>query len=119
MNEDMERKWDEAFANPGEAIPVGDIVLCDDCSVDYTNRPDSGGFIFQSKAICPVCAPRWRRLIALYGEQHFIKSVWLNPRPEGRWEHTPSLQMLRRLMEGRMYSLTLDGLDQAMKELGR
>ena len=72
MNEDMERKWDEAFANPGEAIPVGDIVLCDDCSVDYTNRPDSGGFIFQSKAICPVCAPRWRRLIALYGEQHFI-----------------------------------------------
>jgi hypothetical protein len=75
MNEDMERKWDEAFANPGEAIPVGDIVLCDDCSVDYTNRPDSGGFIFQSKAICPVCAPRWRRLIALYGEQHFIKSV--------------------------------------------
>jgi hypothetical protein len=75
MNEDMERKWDEAFANPGEAIPVGDIVLCDDCSVDYTNRPDSGGFIFQSKAICPACAPRWRRLIALYGEQHFIKSV--------------------------------------------
>jgi uncharacterized protein with von Willebrand factor type A (vWA) domain len=51
--------------------------------------------------------------------RHFTKSVWLNPRPEGRWEHTPSLQILRRLMEGRMYSLTLDGLDQAMKELGR
>jgi uncharacterized protein with von Willebrand factor type A (vWA) domain len=51
--------------------------------------------------------------------KHFEKSIWLNPRPEGRWEHTPSLQILRRLMEGRMYPLTLDGLDRAMKELSR
>ena len=69
MNEDLKRAWDAAYENPGEAIPVGDIVVCDDCSVDYTNRLESGGFIFQSKAICPACAPRWRRLIALYGEQ--------------------------------------------------
>jgi uncharacterized protein len=51
--------------------------------------------------------------------RHFAKSVWLNPQREGRWEHTQSLQILRRLMEGRMYPLTLDGLDQAMKELAR
>ena len=74
MNEDLKRAWDAAYENQGEAIPVGDIVVCDDCSVDYTNRPDSGGFIFQSKAICPACAPRWRRLIALYGE-HAISSA--------------------------------------------
>ena len=43
MNEDLKQAWDAAYENQGEAIPVGDIVVCDDCSVDYTNRPDSGG----------------------------------------------------------------------------
>ena len=50
---------------------------------------------------------------------HFERAAWINPRPEGRWEHVASLQILRRLMEGRMYPLTLDGLDAAMRELGR
>jgi hypothetical protein len=79
MSEDMQRKWDAAFANPGEVIPVGETVVCDDCNGDYTNRADSGGFIFQSKAICPTCAPRWRKLIALYGEHSMIRAVC----PEG------------------------------------
>ena len=50
---------------------------------------------------------------------HFTKSVWLNPQPERRWEYTQSLQIVRRLMEGRMYPLSLDGIDLAMKELSR
>jgi len=50
---------------------------------------------------------------------HFTKSVWLNPVPERHWEYTPSLQMLRQVMSNRMYSLTLDGLDNAMRELNR
>jgi hypothetical protein len=79
MSEDMQRKWDAAFANPGEAIPVGETVVCDDCDVDYTNRPDSGGFIFETKAICPACAPGWRKLIEADGEQHFVRAVC----PEG------------------------------------
>ncbi|HWP26117.1 MAG TPA: VWA domain-containing protein [Xanthobacteraceae bacterium] len=45
--------------------------------------------------------------------------VWLNPVPEGEWPHTPSIAMMRQLMAGRMYPLTLDGLDRAMRELGR
>jgi len=45
--------------------------------------------------------------------------VWLNPVPEGEWETTQSIRMLRQLMGGRMYPLTLDGLDRAMRELGR
>jgi uncharacterized protein with von Willebrand factor type A (vWA) domain len=50
---------------------------------------------------------------------HFERAAWINPRPESRWEHVASLQILRRLMEGRMYPLTLDGLDAAMRELRR
>ena len=46
-------------------------------------------------------------------------SVWLNPTPEREWNFTHSIQMMRQLMGGRMYPLTLDGLDRAMRELVR
>ena len=45
--------------------------------------------------------------------------VWLNPVPEREWELTASIEMMRQLIGGRMYPLTLEGLDQAMRELGR
>jgi uncharacterized protein with von Willebrand factor type A (vWA) domain len=45
--------------------------------------------------------------------------VWLNPVPEGEWGYTQSIRMLQQLMGGRMYPLTLEGLDKAMRELVR
>jgi uncharacterized protein len=45
--------------------------------------------------------------------------VWLNPVPEREWDFTESIRMMRRFMGGRMYPLTLEGLDGAMRELGR
>ena len=45
--------------------------------------------------------------------------VWLNPTPERYWEHTASTAMLKRLMGDRMYPLTLQGLERAMRELVR
>jgi len=45
--------------------------------------------------------------------------VWLNPTQQRFWEATPSIQMIRQLVSGRMYSLTLDGIDAAMRELMR
>lgn len=49
----------------------------------------------------------------------FEHTVWLNPAPEAHWGYTQSTQMIRQLMDNRMYSLTLEGLDAAMKELVR
>jgi uncharacterized protein with von Willebrand factor type A (vWA) domain len=46
-------------------------------------------------------------------------AVWLNPVPEQHWSWTPSIKLMGDLMEGRMFPLTLDGLDRAMKELMR
>ena len=45
--------------------------------------------------------------------------VWLNPIPEAHWGWTPSIGMIRGLMGGRMYPLTLEGLDAAICELMR
>ena len=44
-------------------------------------------------------------------------AVWLNPQPARSWSYTPSIEVLSELMEDRMYPLTLEGLDKAMKEL--
>ncbi|MGE0723292.1 MAG: VWA domain-containing protein [Alphaproteobacteria bacterium] len=45
-------------------------------------------------------------------------AVWLNPVPQERWGYLPSIDTIRKLMEGRMYPMTLSGLDAAMSELG-
>jgi uncharacterized protein len=49
----------------------------------------------------------------------YENAVWLNPVPEAHWSWTPSIQVMSDLMEGRMFPLTLDGLDKAMKALMR
>jgi uncharacterized protein with von Willebrand factor type A (vWA) domain len=45
--------------------------------------------------------------------------VWLNPIPEDQWGYTSSIRMMQQLLGGRMYPLTLEGLDRAMRELVR
>jgi uncharacterized protein with von Willebrand factor type A (vWA) domain len=49
----------------------------------------------------------------------YKSSVWLNPVAERDWEHTQSIRMMRQLMGERMYPLTLEGLERAMRELAR
>ena len=46
-------------------------------------------------------------------------TVWLNPTSEDHWQYSTSTQMMKELMGGSMYPLTLDGLDDAMRELTR
>jgi len=50
---------------------------------------------------------------------HFRKTVWLNPVREAHWGYTQSIGLVRQLMGGRMYPLTLGGLAAAAKELSR
>ncbi len=50
---------------------------------------------------------------------HFPKAVWLNPVPQKHWDYTHSIGLLRRLMSHRMYPLTIEGIDRAMRELVR
>jgi uncharacterized protein with von Willebrand factor type A (vWA) domain len=51
--------------------------------------------------------------------QIYENCVWINPIPERHWEYTPSLQIIKQIMGERMYPLTLEGLDHAMRELSR
>jgi uncharacterized protein len=52
------------------------------------------------------------RLLALYPY-----AVWLNPQPEDYWSYIPSIGIVKQLVSDRMFPLTIDGLDRAMKAL--
>ena len=47
------------------------------------------------------------------------RCVWLNPTPERHWSYAASVGMIRQIMDDRMFPLTLDGLDRAMRALTR
>ncbi len=49
----------------------------------------------------------------------FDKVIWLNPEPETSWEFTTSVTWARRLVEEKMYPLTLKGLEEGMRFLAR
>lgn len=51
--------------------------------------------------------------------QVYPKTVWINPLKPNYWEYTQSISMIRDLVDDRMYSLTLGGLEDAMRELVR
>ncbi len=47
----------------------------------------------------------------------YPKFAWLNPQPEAGWRHSQSIALTRELTAGRMYPLTLAGLDEAIDAL--
>ena len=49
----------------------------------------------------------------------YPSAVWLNPTPEQYWNYSASTRMIQELMQDRMYGLTIEGLDEAMKTLTR
>lgn len=52
-------------------------------------------------------------------KEHFSKVVWLNPVSDDQWGWSSSLNTIRDIMEGDMYPLTINGLEDAMRELSR
>jgi len=51
--------------------------------------------------------------------EQFPHAVWLNPTPAAHWRYTHSTLMIEKMMGGRMFPLTLSGLELAMKSLNR
>jgi uncharacterized protein with von Willebrand factor type A (vWA) domain len=51
--------------------------------------------------------------------QQWDKVAWLNPSPERYWNYSASVGMVRELVDERMYPLTLEGLERAMRALAK
>jgi len=52
-------------------------------------------------------------------EETFDHLVWLNPTPKDYWEHSYSIDLVRQLVEDRMFPLTVKGLEEAMTLLAK
>ncbi len=50
---------------------------------------------------------------------HFKKVIWLNPEPQGIWQYRQSVGIVKELLRGKMYPVTLNGLELAMNELSK
>ncbi len=46
-------------------------------------------------------------------------AVWINPVPQQHWGYTHSIDMINEIMGGRMFPMTLAGLDAVTRELSR
>lgn len=49
----------------------------------------------------------------------YPRLIWLNPQDPQAWQYTPSVRITRELLGGRMFPLTIQGLDAAMGQLRR
>ena len=49
----------------------------------------------------------------------YANAIWLNPQPEAVWNYHESIGITRELMGGRMFPLTLEGLERGMRLLSR
>jgi uncharacterized protein with von Willebrand factor type A (vWA) domain len=117
-----ERVWRENRRRWQETTPTWDVlhtyahdykvIFVGDASMSPYEITVAGGSV---EHMNPEPGELWmRRVVNTYPH-----AVWLNPVPERDWNYTASIRMLRTLMEGRMYPLTLEGLDSAMRELVR
>lgn len=49
----------------------------------------------------------------------FPKFAWLNPEPESLWQYRQSIAIIRQIMNNRMFPITIDGLERAMRMLSK
>ena len=106
---DMIPTWDVLHKYPSEykVIVVGDATMSpyeitySGGSVEHWNEEPGGLWI--------------QRFV-----EQYPNFAWLNPVKEGAWDYTGSIQLIRELIgPDRMFEMTLQGLEDAMKELGR
>ena len=100
--------WDVLHTYPSDYK----VIFVGDASMSPYEITHSGGAVEHMNA---EAGALWlKRVTDIYPH-----AVWLNPSPEQYWRYTPSVQLISQLFSGRMYGLTLDGLDAAMRELTR
>ncbi|MCC7082125.1 MAG: VWA domain-containing protein [Burkholderiales bacterium] len=117
-----ERVWKDNRRRFNEKIPTWDVmhkyghdyklVVVGDATMSPYEITYPGGSVEHTN---PEAGAVWlTRMLEVY--EH---AVWINPQPEAHWPYHESIEITRQLMGGRMYGLTIDGLDRAMRALSK
>ncbi|MDH3740446.1 MAG: VWA domain-containing protein [Hyphomicrobiales bacterium] len=114
--------WKENRRRHGERMDTWDvlhtygsdykIIFVGDASMSPYELTHAGGSV---EHMNPEAGAVWLQRVT----QIYSNCVWLNPSPQKYWHYTPSIDYVRQLFEDRMYPLTLEGIDGAIKELSR
>ncbi len=94
------------YAHDYKVIFVGDATMSPyeitfpGGSVEHTNE-EAGAVWLQ-------------RVLSIYPN-----TIWINPQNENVWDYHESIRVTRELMSGRMFPLTIDGLDRGMRLLSK
>jgi len=100
--------WDVLHTYPSDYK----VIFVGDASMSPYEITMPGGSV---EHMNPEAGAQWlQRVSDIY--EHCI---WLNPVPAEHWSWTPSIKLVSQIMDGRMYPLTLEGLDQGMRALMR
>jgi uncharacterized protein with von Willebrand factor type A (vWA) domain len=112
---DNSRRWSERTPTWDILHKYGHdykVVFVGDAAMSPYEITQSGGSVehFNEEA-----GAAWLQRVA----HIYPATVWLNPVTEPQWAYSQSTRMIRELVNGSMYPLTLEGLDGAMRELSR
>ena len=114
--------WRNNMRRQSEKIPTIDIlhkyphdykvIVVGDASMSPYEILQPGGSIEHWNE---ESGEQWVRRVA----ETYAKLVWLNPIAEDHWEFSQSIDITRRLVEDRMFPMTLKGMEEAMGYLSR
>ncbi len=116
--------YDHLYTDAGmwirDSVPTGDIlrrfderwkvVLVGDAAMHPAELMEPWGNI-NPRRETQTPGIQWLQRIA----EHFERSVWINPDPPRAWNHTRTVQVIRRLFP--MFHLTVDGVHDAIAAL--
>ncbi len=112
---DNERRWSDKTATFDvlHTYPSDyKVVFVGDASMSPYEITHPGGAV---EHMNPEAGAVWLQRVA----DIYPHTIWLNPVAQAHWGWTPSIGLIGKLMGGRMFPLTLDGLDRAIRELMR
>ncbi|MBL0207078.1 MAG: VWA domain-containing protein [Propionivibrio sp.] len=94
------------YGNDYKLIFVGDATMS-----PYEIAQPGGSIEYNNREAGAV----WLRRLT----ESWPHAIWLNPEPEHFWQYRQSISMVHELMGGRMFPLTLDGLERGMRLLSK
>ncbi|PBB19106.1 VWA domain-containing protein [Mesorhizobium sp. WSM4313] len=117
-----ERVWKDNRRRLAERIPTFDlihkygpdykVIVVGDASMSPYEIAHPGGSVEHWN---PEAGSVWlARLL-----QQWPNAIWLNPEAEKNWRYTHSIQLIGNIFGGRMFPLTLAGLEAATRQLSR
>ncbi|WP_137937407.1 VWA domain-containing protein [Chitinivorax sp. B] len=117
-----ESVWRDNLRRHAERIPTQDVlntygpdyklIFVGDATMSPYEILYPGGSVEHNN---PEAGHAWvQRLL-----DHYQHAIWLNPVDEQYWDYTQSLVMLRQQMGGRMFPLTIEGLDRGIRRLNQ